>query len=129
MWTIIGNYATKEEVTITLDIVEGTSKDNYNLNFTVTGGYVGITDFIYDLENDEKLNFKIENLKMENTTVNVITLESTTSPSSTTSNSIASNSTTNTNTTKSTTKSTTNDKTKTVLQAKFNVNNISINLD
>lgn len=129
LWTIIGNYATEEGTTLTLDITEGTNKDTYNLSFTLTGSYIGITDFIYDLENDEDLNFKIENLKMETVTVNAATSEATTSTTKT--NTIA-NTTTNTttNTTKAATSSSTaNTKTKSALQAKFNVDNISINLE
>ena len=37
----------------------------YDLNFVATGDYVGITDFIYDIENDSSLGFKIEGFKME----------------------------------------------------------------
>ncbi len=36
----------------------------YKLNFTAIGSYVGITDFIYSIENDSKLGFKIDNFVM-----------------------------------------------------------------
>ena len=34
------------------------------LDFTATGSYVGIRNFVYSLEEDEDLNFRIENFKL-----------------------------------------------------------------
>lgn len=65
LWTIIGNHATKEGVVIKIDIVAASGENNYNLNFTVTGSYIGITEFISDIENDSALGFKIENFLMK----------------------------------------------------------------
>lgn len=45
----------------------GSSAKDYvlcDLKFTVTGSYVDITEFIYDIENDSKLGFKIDNFTM-----------------------------------------------------------------
>ena len=39
-------------------------KDTYNLNFTVTGAYARIAEFITDIEDDSSLGFKIEEFKM-----------------------------------------------------------------
>ena len=64
LWTIIGNHATKEGVILKMDLVAGTGDNVYNLNFTVTGAYIGIADFIYDIENDSALGFKIENFSL-----------------------------------------------------------------
>ena len=65
LWTKLGNYARSEKVVIKIDLVSGgASQKLYNLNFTVTGDYVNITDFIYDIENDSKLGFKIDDFKM-----------------------------------------------------------------
>ena len=64
LWTIIGNHATKEGVVIKIDIIASSGENNYNLNFTVTGSYIGITEFISDIENDSALGFKIENFSM-----------------------------------------------------------------
>lgn len=61
LWTIIGNHAKKEGVVIKMDLSAGTGDNVYNLNFTVTGEYIGISDFISDIENDSALGFKIEN--------------------------------------------------------------------
>lgn len=65
LWTKLGNYAKDENVVIKIEVTSGSASSNlYNLNFTVTGNYVGTTDFIYDIENDSKLGFKIDNFKM-----------------------------------------------------------------
>ena len=67
LWTKLGNYAKDENVVIKIEVTAGSASSNlYNLNFTVTGTYVGATDFIYDIENDTKLGFKIDNFKMSN---------------------------------------------------------------
>ena len=36
----------------------------YNLNFTATGSYTGIEEFITGIEDDSKLGFKIEDFSM-----------------------------------------------------------------
>lgn len=68
LWTRIGGHATDEGVVLKLEISANTTSEGtgyYDLNFTATGSYVGITDFIYDVENDSSLAFKIENFKMQ----------------------------------------------------------------
>lgn len=66
LWVKLGNYATSEGVVMKMDVTSGSSgaQDSYNLNFTVTGGYVQIEDFISSIENDSTLGFKIEEFKM-----------------------------------------------------------------
>ena len=66
IWTKIGNHATTEGVIMKLEVTRGSSntKGLYDLKFTVTGNYIGISDFIYDIENDTSLGFKIENFKI-----------------------------------------------------------------
>jgi len=65
LWTRIGNHAKKEGVKLKFDFIENTTvANNYNLNFTVTGEYLGITNFLYDIENDSELGFKIENFNI-----------------------------------------------------------------
>lgn len=66
----LGNYATQEGITLKMDLYEGTQIEGedytyYNIKFTANGTYVGITDFISDIENDSILGFKIENFKMQ----------------------------------------------------------------
>ena len=65
LWTKLGNYARDEKVVIKIELVSGGARSNlYNLNFTANGDYVNITNFIYDIENDSKLGFKIDEFKM-----------------------------------------------------------------
>lgn len=67
LWSIIGGYGTDEGVTVDLDIKETSIADTYNINFTVYGAYTGITDFLYDIENDDELNYRIKNFQIEPT--------------------------------------------------------------
>lgn len=66
LWTKIGRYATKKGVDMNMSEVSSDigTEDMKNLNFTVTGYYVGILDFISALESDEELGFKIEDFRM-----------------------------------------------------------------
>ena len=66
LWTRIGRHATSKGVNLWINENTGdTGEANIkNLSFTAKGYYVGIMDFISALENDDKLNFKIENFKM-----------------------------------------------------------------
>ena len=66
LWVKLGNHATSEGVVMKMNVTSGSSgaQDSYNLNFTVTGGYVQIEDFISSIENDSTLGFKIEEFKM-----------------------------------------------------------------
>lgn len=65
LWTKIGNYAKREGVVLKMDVeVNNAVIGTYNLNFTVAGTYVGITEFIYDLDNDSSLLFKVESFKL-----------------------------------------------------------------
>lgn len=66
LWVRVGTHATSEGVKIRMDVNSGNTGDENvkNLAFTVQGTYISIIQFISDLENDDKLNFKIENFKM-----------------------------------------------------------------
>lgn len=72
LWTTVGIYASEKNVTLQFDVSKSASaaaiSPEYvmcDLNFTVTGEYIDITDFIYSIENDDKLNFEISNFTME----------------------------------------------------------------
>ncbi|MBQ7410371.1 MAG: hypothetical protein IJW20_03205 [Clostridia bacterium] len=72
LWTTIGNYATQKGVTLQFDVSKSATKTSIlpeyvicDLNFTITGDYIAITDFIYSMENDDKLNFEIRDFLME----------------------------------------------------------------
>lgn len=66
LWISIGNYADEHNVQVNMQITNSSSgiAEVKDLNFTINGSYVGITEFIYDLEDDEELEFKIENFTM-----------------------------------------------------------------
>lgn len=76
LWTIVGNYATEEGVNLKFDVTKNTtSPSSYtndssdyvvcDLNFSVAGSYINLTDFIYDIEDDDRLNFEINDFSME----------------------------------------------------------------
>lgn len=65
IWITMGNYATKQGVDLKLDVTSNNSiSKTYDLTFTATGGYIQIIDFLYDIESDSTLVFKLENFKM-----------------------------------------------------------------
>ena len=64
LWNKIGSYATREGVTLKWDVSSTGVNNKYTLNFTTTGSYVGVISYIYALENDSDLAFRIENFKM-----------------------------------------------------------------
>ena len=105
LWTKVGLHARKEGINLKFEIVSssiGASNAN-DIKFTVDGSYIAITNFIYAIENDTELNFRIENFKLlphngeilQGTfTVKNITIEGNTSNKSVT----ATNTNTDTNT-------------------------------
>lgn len=101
LWGILGGYAKDRSVKAYLDFKETSIKDTYDITFTVYGSYLGITDFLYDIENDDELNYRAKNFKIE--------------PSSTTSKTTTENEVTNTDTT--------------VLIATFTVENVIVNFN
>lgn len=72
LWISIGNYADEHNVKVNMQITASSSgiAEVKDLNFTVNGSYVGITEFIYDLEDDQELEFKIEKFKLVPDTTN-----------------------------------------------------------
>ena len=149
LWTIIGNYATKNGVKLTLDIKSTSAQDVYNLNFSLEGKYIGITDFIYSLEDDSELKFEIKDFKMSsdkittnNTATNVTDNEVASNENGDnqeSNNTVNDNSKTNSNSTNTTNKqNTTTDNSQKnteskgdgiTLYATFTVENVGINLN
>lgn len=66
LWIRVENHAKEEGVKMKLELTRSSTgaEDTYNLNFTATGTYIGIAEFITHIEDDEKLGFKIEDFKM-----------------------------------------------------------------
>lgn len=63
----IGGHAREEGVKLKFYIMSTDNGESNvkDLEFVVTGKYVGILDFISSIEEDSDLNFKIENFKMK----------------------------------------------------------------
>lgn len=66
LWKIFGKYATSRNLNIGMDVQKnnGGNDNYYDLNFTVSGQYVNISQFITDIENNSDLYFRIYNFKM-----------------------------------------------------------------
>lgn len=63
----IENHAKSEGVSLKMEVSKKTKSDTgtvCDLNFTVSGTYTGVEEFITDLEDDSKLGFSIENFAM-----------------------------------------------------------------
>lgn len=119
LWVKLGTCATSEGVSIQIDMKNASTggKDKYDLNFTVRGSYISITDFISDLENDSMLGFKIEGFRIGDSSGNDLTatftcknitiLEINENVNSSLNDDTADTNTTNTNTTNTNTTNTT----------------------
>lgn len=138
----------KNGVTLTLDIKSTSAQDVYNLNFSLEGKYIGITDFIYSLEDDSELKFEIKDFKIssdkittKNTATNVTDNEVASNENGDnqeSNNTVNDNSKTNSNSTNTnqqdTTANNSQDNTESkgdgiTLYATFTVENVGINLN
>lgn len=71
LWTTIGNYATEDGIKIKMDVAKSltssivsTEYTMCDLKFTVSGDYIPLTDFLFDIEQDNKLGFEISDFSM-----------------------------------------------------------------
>lgn len=66
LWTKLGLHARNEGVNLTFEITSSSTgaNDVNDIKFTVNGSYIAITNFVYAIENDTELNFRIENFKL-----------------------------------------------------------------
>lgn len=62
--TKIGNYADDNKVDIRIVVTNSSVAKLYDINFTLIGKYADVANYIYDIENDSKLGFKIEDFVM-----------------------------------------------------------------
>ena len=133
LWSRVGNHATKEGVKVKMEIASSSMGDSEykDLKFTVNGNYLAITNFIYDLENDESLDFTIDGFDMKSDVasftvkdVKIIQEEqsSMTSNQNSVDNSNNTNNTNNTNTVSETEKQKTEQRTNAIVNA-FTPNN------
>lgn len=61
LYVEVGNYAKKNGLDLKFNLRPGISKGAYNIDYTLTGSYAGLTNFIYDVEDDSYLSYRIEN--------------------------------------------------------------------
>ncbi len=61
LWIRVGNYANDNAVKFKMTPDEATS----TLSFDITGSYVSVINFIYDIQNDTELNFKVDGIVVE----------------------------------------------------------------
>lgn len=120
LWTNIGLYATKNNVTMKADLTYGSSgvPNQYNISFTAMGEYLSLSEFVYAIEKDPNLGFRIEefalvpyseeqlqasfiikNVSIDPTSLSQSGLSSGSSSDSKDSNNTSANNTTDTNTT------------------------------
>lgn len=94
LWVMVGNYATDNNLKLNFSIAESSTgtPNMSDIIFEGSGEYTDISDFIADLEKDDKLNFAISDFELEPT-------------------------------------GTQNKKNRSILSFKFNVKDVSINLD
>lgn len=66
LWAKLGNYKKDRNVrSLGLDLKTTQTSDIYDLQFTVVGEYSSIIEFLYDIEDDEELNFEIKDFIMQ----------------------------------------------------------------
>jgi len=95
LWIVLGNYAednnllidiitpgSKQQATGTEQQMPNTSVVKNSIQIVVNGRYANVADFVYEVENDKELKFKLDNIKMiyakDNTiqaTFNVLNLQ------------------------------------------------------
>lgn len=64
LWNKVGSYATSNGVNLKWDVTQTDTSGKYKLSFSLTGSYIGILNYVYSLENDSDLSFKIDNFKI-----------------------------------------------------------------
>lgn len=65
LWRVLGKYAENRNLSIGIDVQKSNSLEKiYILNFSISGQYTNIIQFIMDIENDSDLYFRIYNFKM-----------------------------------------------------------------
>ncbi len=73
LWTIIGNYASDQNVILQLDVTKSPNieaqSDEYvmcDIAFTGMGDYADLVGFIYDVEDDDRMKFEFSDFNMIN---------------------------------------------------------------
>lgn len=69
LWMKIGTYANNSDIKVLID----PDYEAALINFDISGQYIAVINFIYDLENDPELAFNIDNLVMQGGSTAAIT--------------------------------------------------------
>lgn len=66
LWVKLGGYAKAEGLQAKFDLTESSkgNSDVRDIKFTLNGRYSGMVEFLYSIENDTKLDFKIEDFTL-----------------------------------------------------------------
>jgi len=67
IWVKLGTYAKENNLEAKFEPIQMGAQANgnvCNINYTLLGNYIDIIDFIYEIEDDDDLNFIVENLEM-----------------------------------------------------------------
>ncbi len=65
LWIRIGNYASDNAVKFKISTtLTDANVPQGDIKFDITGSYISIINFIYDLENDEELDFEINGIEI-----------------------------------------------------------------
>lgn len=60
LWILVGNYSNDNNIKFLMNV-----NDDYTIDFDVTGSYISIINFIYDITNDPELRFFVDNIQLE----------------------------------------------------------------
>lgn len=79
LYTAFGKHAKNNGIKIDMAFTRSSSGDDkyYNINFTATGSYIRIAEFIMNIEDDSSLGFKVEEFKMTPSSEGENTLQAT----------------------------------------------------
>ena len=69
LWIKVGTYANDSDIKVKIE-PDNTKKI---INFNVSGQYIAIINFIYDLENDPELKFNVDNIVMQGGSSSAVT--------------------------------------------------------
>ena len=64
LWDKVGSYATREGLKLKWVVTPTGTTNKRTLSFTLTGAYISIINYVYAIENDSELAFRIENFKL-----------------------------------------------------------------
>lgn len=71
LWVVLGNYATENN--LAFGITEPESSSTGTVKLAVVGTYSNVADFVFEVENDNELTFKLDNMSMKYYGANKIT--------------------------------------------------------